>query len=118
MLRRIIFCGSRNWIDREVIHKEVERRGNNWIMIQGGARGADKIAKEEAEASGIPTITVHANWRHYGKKAGPIRNGWMLDLFPIYEVVAFPLPNSVGTYDMIRRAKENGVPVKDVSKEI
>ena len=43
-----LFCGSRDWSDRESIRAEVEALPPDSIVIEGGACGADRIAREEA----------------------------------------------------------------------
>lgn len=48
--------------------------------------------------------TFDANWRVYGKAAGAIRNRAMLQAHPGALVIAFPLPQSIGTYHCIKLA--------------
>lgn len=88
MLQELVNCGA-----TEVVH--------------GDARGADKCAKWAAEEMlGIPCHTHPADWDRYGKAAGSIRNQEMLDKHPdIGMVLAFPLPGSIGTWDMVGRAR-------------
>ena len=43
-------------------------------VISGGARGADSLAARFAASHGVPLIVVPADWKRYGRKAGPIRN--------------------------------------------
>lgn len=78
-------------------------------VVQGGARGADALARRWCESTGVPCITVPALWDYYGKRAGSMRNQWMLDYFDINYVTAFP--GGTGTADMVRRARAKGVPV-------
>jgi len=58
-----------------------------------------------------------ADWDQYGKKAGGIRNTWMLDDLEPGELVdvllAFPLAGSIGTWDCIRKAKARGIPIRN-----
>lgn len=114
-MKKAIFCGSRKWGDHLAIRRkieEVDRRfskmGEPWMLIEGGAQGADAIAHQEASKLGIPVVTVQANWKHYGRAAGPMRNKWMLALEPDL-VVAFPVSDSVGTLHMVEVAKAQGV---------
>lgn len=85
-----------------------EQRGPIHI-IQGGAEGADALAREWAQNNGAPFTTYTAEWRRHGKKAGPIRNQRMLDEARPEVVVAFP--GGSGTADMVRRAKAASVEV-------
>lgn len=78
-------------------------------IIVGGARGADTIAQQVAENLGISVKVVKAEWDKYGKSAGPIRNQKMLEMEPDL-VIAFMRGKTKGTMDMIKRAREAGIP--------
>lgn len=80
--------------------------------VTGPYLGADYWARQWARARGHEEITVHAEWRRLGPKAGPIRNSEMLGLWPDI-VVAFP--GGKGTQDMINKAKAAGVTVIDAT---
>lgn len=111
-----LFCGSRDWSDRQGIRAEVEALPADSIVMEGGARGADRIAREEAQALGINVATVPALWRRFGRSAGPRRNEAMLRLRPDI-VHAYPL-GGPGTAHMISAAERAGVEVviHDVSR--
>ncbi len=112
---RILVCGGRKYnnynrlceyldaLDEEIIISEV---------IQGGANGADSLAKRWADARGIPTQTFMADWDRYGNGAGNIRNQEMLDVAKPDRVVAFP--GNEGTKDMVTRSRFEDVEVKIV----
>ena len=53
--------------------------------------------------------TRPADWKQYGRGAGPIRNREMLQYSEPDIVVAFP--GGAGTADMIRAARTAGYPV-------
>ena len=77
--------------------------------MQGGARGADALAKEWAMTHpDIKRFEIKDNWRKYGPAAGPIRNQQMLDWGPDL-VVAFA--GGKGTAGMVTLARATGVPV-------
>jgi YspA, cpYpsA-related SLOG family len=82
------------------------------LIIQGGARGADAMARLWAEARAIDCLTVPAKWDLHGRGAGPIRNARMLDYNPIL-VIAFP--GGRGTENMCVQAKRSGVKVVRVA---
>lgn len=120
-MRRILITGSRDWTDRKVIAEwleyELERSDNGMIVVEGGARGADRLAGEWAKANGHRGV-VHeqhpADWARFGGSAGPVRNTAMVQLGA--EVcLAFPLPGSVGTLDCMRKAQAARIPVTDCS---
>lgn len=109
---KILVCGSRHWANRETIKAFLDLLPSDTVIINGGARGADTLAKEEALKLGLKVITEYAEWSKYGDEAGPIRNQRMLDKDPDL-VAAFhnDIENSRGTRDMIRRARKAGKPV-------
>ena len=112
---RILVTGSRDWIDAGRIREAFTRLGGGHEMCHGGARGADALAAHEAYLMGWAVKCYPANWREYGKRAGVIRNQQMLDDFEPELVLAFPLPQSIGTRHMMHIAKEAGVEVRDCS---
>ena len=80
------------------------------VVIQGGARGADQIAREWCIARKIAYVNYPADWTVHGKAAGPIRNQQMIDRGRPDRVLAFS--GGKGTADMIARANRAGVPVE------
>lgn len=103
-----LFCGSRDWRDRERIREDVWGLPTNAVVVEGGARGADRIAREEALRRGLHVATVPALWDRYGKSAGYRRNAAMLKF--VTEVYAYTLGTS-GTNHTIALAQRAGVPV-------
>ena len=81
-------------------------------VIHGGSSGADALAGRWAHLASIPYTVYPANWERHGKAAGPLRNQRMLDEGKPDLVIAFP--GGRGTADMVRRAKEAGVEVREV----
>jgi hypothetical protein len=103
-----LFCGSRNWTDRTPIRLDIERLPDDAIVLEGGARGADRIAREEALRRGLHVATIPPLWDHYGKSAGPRRNTAMLKIAT--EVYAYTL-GTPGTNHMIAIAQREGTSV-------
>lgn len=106
--KRVLVCGGRNYADTGAIKRALAPLEPKCI-IQGGARGADLLAARWAAGQGIPVIEVQAQWQRYGKRAGYLRNKWMLDLCAPDLIVAFP--GGAGTKIMIDLAVEAGLPV-------
>ena len=115
----IVLTGSRKYTDRNKIYQALwglkKKHGKDWLLVHGGARGADQIAGTIADTLGIRQVICPANWTE-GKHAGVLRNQYMLDTFKPLKVLAFPLPDgalipSVGTLDCIARAKKLGIEV-------
>lgn len=87
---RLIFCGSRDWTDREMIRAAVRRyieQFGPFELIHGDQRGADKIAGSVGDELGLLVHPEPADWSR-GKRGGPERNRRMLDLGPVL-VAAF-----------------------------
>jgi len=103
-----------NFILREALDHLLRDRQTSSI-ITGGATGADACAHRWALDRRIPSKIVRAEWKKYGKAAGPIRNARMLEFKPDF-VVAFP--GGDGTADMIRQARAAGVEVLDYGAEV
>lgn len=117
MMRRVIVCGGRGYSDRKRIREVLaeyipaDRRVELPTIVHGGARGADKLAGDEAMREGFWVETHPANWKRHGKGAGPLRNEEMARMGADL-CIAFP--GSTGTKDMVHRAEAHGIPVRKV----
>lgn len=110
---RILVCGGRDYSDRdqfEVVINDIASRNRIGRIIQGGASGADAIAREWCVKWRYSYENFPADWKTHGRSAGPIRNQQMIDEGRPDIVIAFP--GGRGTVDMIRRAKKAGIPVR------
>jgi hypothetical protein len=106
---RVLICGGRDYIDRAELFAELDRLHAEYCfstVIAGGARSADVLAVEWAQARGITTQIVNAEWGTFGRRPAPIRNTRMLAEGRPDLVVAFP---GGGTADMVRQAKAAGI---------
>jgi YspA, cpYpsA-related SLOG family len=109
---RVIVCGGRDFTDQYALMRALDRFAKKHVVdavIEGNARGADRMAGFWARKHGIPNLKFNADWKRYGSGAGPIRNQRMIDEGEPAYVIAFP--GGVGTADMIERAKRAGLPV-------
>lgn len=88
-MKDIIVTGGRTYDDWIMVQDILELFKIKTI-IQGGAFGADQLARGYAKLHNIECITVQALWDLHGKAAGPIRNREMLVRFPDAIVIAFP----------------------------
>lgn len=114
---RILVCGDRNWTKKRVIYnvlKFMQIVTNLECIIEGEARGADKLSRICAEQLGIKVIKFPANWKKYGKAAGSIRNMQMLKEGKPNIVLAFHnnIEQSKGTKHMVSIARKNGIRVR------
>lgn len=119
MYSRILICGGRAFTNAVLFANVMQKLQCDRIIsdqpfvIEGGANGADTLAREWATNRGFPVATVRANWKLWPRQAGPIRNAWMLRLEPDL-VIAFP--GGAGTQNMADQAHRHGVTVFQVSE--
>lgn len=120
-MRRVLITGSRRWTARTTVWQalaaEYNRTVSGIIVVHGGATGADDIADRWAwgmKQQGWQVIPemYRADWESYGRVAGTLRNQKMVNQGA--EVcLAFPLIDSIGTFDCMARAERAGIPVKN-----
>lgn len=114
---KVLVTGSRRWVDREVIRKELSLLPEGTLIVHGAEEnGADTIADEEAKKLGFETDPNPADWLRFHRAAGPIRNTAMLKKHPDIDLVlAFhdDLWNgSKGTKDMVKKALEKHLHIR------
>lgn len=108
----ILVCGGRKYNDLkrlEAVLDDTFKLYPSALILQGGAPGADFLAAKHAAARGFPVATVPANWDVYDRRAGTLRNEWMLFYFQVELVIAFPGGN--GTANMVKLAKQKDIRV-------
>lgn len=114
---KILVTGSRDWTDHIVIEQALDAffsqsLGDDDELIQGGVLGADFYARRWADRhkNFVKSTTVEADWKKWGKAAGPIRNEQMVKMVnPTSDVVlAFILNNSKGAIGCTRLAARYG----------
>lgn len=113
MPERVLVCGGRDYADQSMLFGVLDMLSEERVIncvIQGGASGADKLARMWAISRNHHFDTFDADWRSLGKAAGPIRNQRMIDEGKPTLVLAFA--GGRGTADMIGRARSAGIPVQ------
>jgi len=117
----VVVYGGREYRKEEVLFDaldqclmQCEARDLHLTVVQGGARGADRIARRWAEYQdgAVTGITEEADWGapppHHNRGAGFKRNQTMIDKHqPDYFI---SVPGGNGTADMAKRCKAAGVP--------
>lgn len=117
--RSVVVTGGRNFADYDLVRltlDDVVERYDVNCLVQGGASGADALAKKYRRLDAkrpLAMCEAKPNWKLHGKAAGPIRNRWMLENWKPLVVVAFP--GGRGTADCVRQARELGLTVLEVS---
>lgn len=80
MRKKVMVTGSRGWKNElaiEFVLATIDMSGP-FMLVHGGASGADSIAGRWAEKNRVLQRHHIANWNLYGKSAGLIRNEEML----------------------------------------
>jgi hypothetical protein len=87
----VFVTGDRHWSDHVALQEALQHHAPGTWLVEGGAPGADHVAKVVGMALGFHPIEVCALWNRYGKKAGPIRNLEMLHLLLILRKAGHPI---------------------------
>lgn len=116
---RILICGDRYWADASAIERELLKvivgvDISTITIIHGCASGADCLGGMVAKRLGLKVDEYPADWKQFGRRAGPIRNSQMLNEGKPDLVLAFH-PNielSRGTGHMVLISRKAGVEVR------
>lgn len=120
---RVLVTGGRDWTDRNVLGEALWEATHSadsvyeefhMTVVHGAAKGADELAGEWCKTTGkvlwlrVTEERHPADWDAHGKAAGPIRNSAMAKLGADL-CLAFPTAQSIGTWDMVRKAHAAGI---------
>lgn len=108
----VIVCGGREFADYQLV-RAVLQSLNLGVVVQGAARGADRLAARAARELGVETMSFPANWDEYPRRAGIIRNREMLEHNPD-AVIAFE--GGPGTVNMVSIGDKAGIAVYRITK--
>lgn len=114
---RVLICGGRDVTNCKLVFDILDNLCKTEVVdcvIEGDARGADRIAGAWAKRRRVDLKLYPADWNKHGISAGPIRNQRMLDEGEPDLVIAFP--GGKGTADMVSRAKSASVNVIEVKE--
>jgi hypothetical protein len=118
---RVIVCGGREplgdvsvMLVRVILKGLAETFRRQLVVVDGGARGVDRMVDGMARSLGLRVETFPADWDGRGRIAGFERNQRMLDSGAEL-VIAIKHPfnwklDKGGTEDMVKRATRAGVP--------
>jgi hypothetical protein len=112
---KVLFTGDRaGFRNAERMMEVIGSLPEGTLVIHGACRGVDTQVDTIAKALGYPIDAKPADWRKYGRAAGPIRNRQMFDEHKPDLVIAFhhDLAHSKGTADMVKYAKSKGCEVR------
>jgi SLOG family YspA-like protein len=116
----VLVCGSRSWRDSDLIEARLRQLPRGTQIINGGARGADRLAATIAGRLGFDVWTFPAQWESsgvYNPRAGLERNIEMLDGTTPDLVLAFWDGRSTGTAHTIEQATRRGIKVEVIHPE-
>ena len=109
---RVMISGSRDYANLEKVFavlNAVHQESPITLLIHGDAKGADSLADSWAIEHKVERDPHPANWYPDGKTldrcAGVKRNSDMVNLKPDL-LIAFPLPQSKGTWDAVKKAEK------------
>jgi len=121
---KTIIAGSRYIDEHEALSCAIEGAIQAGVtptfVLEGGARGVDRLGRQWAIENRIPFKTYHADFTTLGPRAGPLRNERMAEdaeaLIAVWDGELFREGKNgeirtCGTYDMIERAKAKGLKV-------
>jgi hypothetical protein len=122
-MTKVIIAGGRNILDYDLIVAAIEESG--WKdqiteVVSGGADGVDKLGERWAMDNLLYVRRFNANWKMYGNRAGPIRNGHMAEY--VKKGIELGIPGgliliwdgkSKGSKSMKEQAERVGIPIRE-----
>lgn len=113
---RIVIGGCRDFEDYSVFEPFVDKclerlsKEGKITILSGHCSGVDTMAEQYAKKKKYGLEIYPAEWKKYGKRAGPLRNELMVKKSDF--VIAFWDKKSRGTKSLIEFAKENEKPTR------
>lgn len=122
----LLVVGSRSVTDYAYVSRTIDRLiapiryKYRFLIVSGGARGADSLAEIYAREHGMDFHMIPAEWSKFGRSAGFIRNDAMHRYISGFEhrgVIAFwnGEKSSRGTLHSIPLAKQYGNPLRFIN---
>ncbi len=105
MIKRVVVAGCRDFNDYEQAKNFINmciddiRKKYTLVFVSGGCRGADSLGERYATENGFKIEKYPADWKTYGRGAGPKRNKQMAEISDY--VICFWDEKSKGTKSMI-----------------
>lgn len=112
---KVIIAGGRDFSNLQFLTESCNAvlkplmKDNAITVISGNAPGADRIGERYAQEKGLKIKRMPANWKKYGKAAGPIRNREMAEQADA--LIVFWDGSSRGTAHMIDITRKKGLEV-------
>lgn len=115
-IKRVVIAGCRDYNNYDEAKPYIDfclsniRKENNIVIVSGCASGADAIGERYAKENGFDVEKYPADWKIYGRSAGPRRNKQMAEVSDY--VICFWDEKSKGTKSMINYAIKCNKPIK------
>ena len=116
MVKRVVIAGCRDYNNYDEAKAYNDfclsniRKENNIVIVSGCASGADAIGERYAKENGFKVEKYPADWKTYGRSAGPRRNKQMAEVSDY--VICFWDEKSRGTKSMLDFAREYNKPIR------
>jgi hypothetical protein len=112
MPMKVAVLGSRDFKTKDEIRRRLaayaQRRGLAEI-VSGGAAGADRLGEALAVELGLPVRVFSADWKAFGRAAGPKRNQEIAAYADVcFAFINKPLNHSRGTASVVAAFKKAG----------
>lgn len=114
-MKKLAICGSRDinlsyltvadLVSKLVTHERVE-------VVSGGAKGVDASALKFSQEMYLKYTEFPADWKTYGKAAGPIRNKQIAEYADQLLVIRYP--DSKGSLNVAAEFRKLGKPVTEI----
>ncbi len=114
--KRVVIAGCRDYNNYDEAKNYIDfclsniRKESTIIIVSGCASGADAIGERYAKENGFKVEKYPADWKTYGKSAGPRRNNQMAEISNF--VICFWDGKSKGTMSMIKYANFYNKPIR------
>ncbi len=117
----VIVTGGRDYQKRSRVYATLDAARPD-LVIEGGATGADQLARDWADERGVHRATVPALWKKFDRAAGPMRNTVMVEILKAFsgsgrECVVYAFPGGRGTASCVSIATDAGLYVEEVPNE-
>lgn len=113
---KVVISGSRGFTDlgliERVIDRLIERRDH--VLVGDAPTGVDRMVAEYVsfrEDDVYDWDRYDADWDQYGKRAGHLRNEWMIHDGEALIAIFAPGPRSPGTSNAVMNARRKGIPI-------
>lgn len=116
-MTRIAVTGGREYTGRrrtwQILDAALDRLGMSVLIVGACPTGLDRWALQWARDYDFPFELYAANWKQFGRYAGPERNGRMVAAEP---EILLAFPGGDGTADMMRQSAAAGVRIIEIDR--